>query len=475
LHVRRASGALWLLVAAVFLMVLVDAPSAAATATFSFGQLQAKTVGASGCGTNVAAEPAIHVSRIANVFLSSERSLGEGTDVWRGLGKLGGSGASACALEYRGQPNAVRGTGASGGDTDLAIAGAPISAPLPGAGNYRLYVASLNLGSVAVANSSNNGQTFVNTPVQSGVPVDDRPWIAASGANASLLTYHDIATNDIDVLRSDNGGLNYAQISQAIPPTDYKASNNELGNIVIDHRNTAGTVAAPGGLPGFWAYQSFVAPATAPQVNTKKPNLNSLFPSYNEAFVAVSNNGGFTWSDRAIGCSTSGGSLDHQFPNVSVAPNGTLWAAWSDDTSVFTAVSSDHGQSWTCSRVSTSTARAVMPWAVATAGGVDLVYYGTPGGSRNETWYVYFAQNTAGTAGGWGAPQQLFPVHQGSVCEQGFTCSSGRQLFDDFGVDTDPSGWAHIAYSHDAPNLGDSGSYTGYAVQTAGTPVGYSN
>jgi hypothetical protein len=144
---------------------------------------------------------------------------------------------------------------------------------------------------------------------------------------------------------------------------------------------------------------------------------------------------------------------------------------------VFTAVSSDHGQSWACSgRVSTNTTQAVMPWAVATSGGLDLVFYGTPGGSnKGQTWYVYFAQNTAGSAGGWGSPQQLIPVHQGSVCEEGFTCSNGRQLFDDFGVDTDPAGWAHIAYSHDAPSLGGSGSYTGYAVQTGGTQVGYPN
>jgi hypothetical protein len=450
------------------------APTASATATFSSGELQAKTVGGTGCGANVAAEPAIHVSRIGNVFLSSERGLSGGTDVWRGLGKPGGTGASACALEYRGQPNAVAGTGVSGGDTDLAIGSAPIPPPLPGAGNYRVYVASLNLGSVAVANSFDNGQTFVNIPIQGGVPVDDRPWIAAFGANTSLLTYHDISTNDIDVLRSDDGGLSYSQISQAIPSSDYKATNNELGNIVIDRRNSAGTVAAPGGLPGFWAYQSFVAPSTAPKVNTK--NLNSLFPGYNEAFVAVSNDGGLTWSDRAIGCSVSSKTLDHQFPNVSVAPNGTLWATWSDDTSVFAAVSTDHGRSWTCSgRTSSNTARAIEPWIVAASSGLDLVYYGTSGSSKSATWYVYFVQNTSGAPTGWGTPQQLVPVHTGSVCEEGFTCSSGRQLFDDFGVDTDPSGWAHIVYSHDGPNLGGPDSYTGYAVQTGGTQVGSSN
>ena len=74
-----------------------------------------------------------------------------------------------------------------------------------------------------------------------------------------------------------------------------------------------------------------------------------------------------------------------------------------------------------------------------------------------------------------GTTKQLMPVHQGQVCEGGVSCTGGRQLFDDFAVDTDQSGWAHIAYSHDAPYLGGSGTYTGYAVQQKGTPVGAPN
>jgi hypothetical protein len=424
------------------------------SANFVTGQMQAQTVGASGCGTNIAGEPSIHVSRANNVFLGSEDGLGGGSELWRGLGQLGGAGASGCSLEYRGQPNAVSGFGASGGDIDIAIAPA-----LNPAGNYNVYVASLNLASVNVATSQDNGTSFSQTPVQGGLPVDDREWIAAFGPATSLLTYHDITTNNIDVLRSDNSGGTYTQVSQAIPPTDYKAMSNELGNIVVDHRNTAGATAGQ-----FWAYQSFVAPATSSDSN------------FDEAFVAVSNDGGSTWTDRPIGCSKQAGKdLDHNFPNISVAPDGTLWYAWSDDTNVFTATSSDHGQTWTCSNaVSTGTAQAIFPWLVATSAGVDLVYYASPT-KTNQTWYVYFAQNLASTPTGWGAPQQIVSVHTGSVCEGGISCNGGRQLFDDFGIDTDQSGWAHIAYSHDSPDLGGSGTYTGSAVQTGGSVAGFPN
>jgi hypothetical protein len=325
-------------------------------------------------------------------------------------------------------------------------------------------VASLNLASINVATSTDNGATFSQVPVQGGVPVDDREWIAAYGAKTSLLTYHDIATNNIDVLRSDTGGGPYTQTTTAIPPTDYKAQNNELGNIVADHVSSSPVAG------GFYAYQSFVAPSSDPG-----PSGAINGAPYNEAFVAVSNDGGHTFTDRPIACSTgSGGTLNHQFPNISVAPNGSLVETWSNDKDVFAAYSVDHGTNWTCAgRISTNTKQAIFPWVVAGSKGVDLVYYGSPDPSGpNQNWYVYFDQLTGQ---GLSTPQQLFAVHKGTVCEGGAGCTGGRQLLDDFGIDTDQSGFAHIAYSHDSPALGGASTYTGYAVQTAGATVGAPN
>jgi hypothetical protein len=435
-------------------VVMPAASSAETVGNFSYGELATATVGSAGCGANNAGEPAIHVSRVDNVFLGSENGIGSGSELWRGLGALGGSGASGCGLEYRGQPNAVSGAGASGGDIDVAIASAPNAV-----GNYNLYVSSLNLASVNVATSTDNGTTFSQTPVQGGLPVDDREWIAAFGAQTSLLTYHDVATNNIDVLRSDNSGQTYTQIATAIPAGDYKASSNELGNLVIDHRNL------PDQTGDFYAYQSFVAPSKSGGSHN------------NEAFLAVSADGGHTWTDRPLPCSAASPKTDlnHNFPNISVDPSGNIWYAWSDDHSISTAESTNHGQTWTCSGpVSTGSAQAIFPWLAATSAGVGLVYYGAPT-KKNQTFYVDFAQNTSSTPTGWAAPQRLMAVHKGSVCESGASCTTGRQLFDDFGVDTDSHGWAHIAYSHDSPALGGSSTYTGYAVQTAGTALGQPN
>jgi hypothetical protein len=422
---------------------------------FAYGEMQSQTVGASGCATNTTGEPSLHVSKANLVGLGSEEGVGSGSEYWRATQVGGSTAAGACDLVYSGQPNAVSKVGASGGDIDTAFA--PVQST---SGTYRIYVASLNLGSISVAVSNDDGKTFTHVPVQGGVPVDDREWIAAYGANTSLLTYHDISTDNIDVLRSDNGGMTYVQTSRVIPDTDYKAMNNELGNIVIDHNNQA-----PG---GFWAYQAFVAPSTNPGLTGSA--------TFNEAFLGVSSDGGKTWADKPIPCTTAFGAngLAHNFPNVSVAPNGTIFYAVSNENAIYVAMSSDHGNTWTCSGPVSTTSQAIFPWIVATSGGEDLVYYGAVGSGASQTWYVYFAQNLTQTVSGW-SNTQLMPVHQGAVCEGGISCTGGRQLLDDFAVDTDQSGWAHIAYSHDAPDLGGSGSYTGYAVQQSGTPVGVPN
>ena len=160
-----------------------------------------------------------------------------------------------------------------------------------------------------------------------------------------------------------------------------------------------------------------------------------------------------------------------------VAPDGTLWYAWSDDTAVKTAVSHDDGQTWACSgNVATGLKRGIFPWLAATSAGVGVVFYATPDATGpNMTWYAELAQNPSATTSGWGAPVRITSVHRGDVCEGGISCTGGRQLLDDFGVDTDQSGWAHIAYSHDAPDLGGTATYTGYAVQTSGKRLGFPN
>ena len=74
---------------------------ASVTTTFSVGYPIAELLtqpGATGCAINFDGEPSIHVSADNLVLLGSERGLGGGSDVWRGVGQVGGSGA-ACLAE----------------------------------------------------------------------------------------------------------------------------------------------------------------------------------------------------------------------------------------------------------------------------------------------------------------------------------------------------------------------------------------
>ena len=63
----------------------------------------------------------------------------------------------------------------------------------------------------------------------------------------------------------------------------------------------------------------------------------------------------------------------------------------------------------------------------------------------------------------------------GAVCESGATCTGGPPALRRLGVDFDPAGLAHIVYSHDSPNRGGTTTYTGYAVRTAGSGIGFNN
>ena len=262
-----------------------------------------------------------------------------------------------------------------------------------------------------------------------------------------LLTYHDIPpTTSTSCARTT--AAQSTPDRPAIPATNYKAQNNELGNIVIDHNHPT-----PG---GFWAYQSFVAPS--------RPGPRQR--PYDEAFLAVSNNGGTTWVDKPIPCTQFGANgLEHNFPNVSVAPNGTLYYAVSNDTSIYVAESTDHGNTWTCSgAVSTSARRSSRGSSPPAQVRTSSTTAAAPAAARPGT--STSRRTRRKRSSGW-TTKRLMPVHQGPVCEGGVSCTGGRQLLDDFAIDTDHRLGTHRLLPRPA-DLGGSGSYTGYAVQKVG-------
>src|SRR5712664_2724167 len=163
---------------------------------------------------NTEGEPAIRADRAGNFYGSSENVfcviLGQcgGTFAWKSID--GGNSFTTLKLPNSASgtvcnpPTGVdhcRSTGLSpaGGDTDLAVAPRKNSN-----GFHNLYVASLAttppLFTIFVSVSIDGGDNWLPPQKAASIPVDDREWIAAVGANRVCISYHStITTNAIIV------------------------------------------------------------------------------------------------------------------------------------------------------------------------------------------------------------------------------------------------------------------------------------
>jgi hypothetical protein len=296
--------------------------------------------------------------------------------------------------------------------------------------------------------------------------VDDREWIAADGALKVCVSYHDIATFNIDVNCSSDAGTTFTQPGSAIDLSHlFLLQDNSTGNLAIDQTSHV-------------IYQTFSGIA-----NT----MEAVMPSHLHAvWMAVSLDGGKTFTDHAVYVNPDA-SVDygHQFINVTVDQAGTVYAVFNDNHNLFYSYSTDQGQTWSAPiQVNQSpSATAIMPWSVACgAGQLDIVWYGTSfydgqtipdNYPASAAWQVYFAQNDNASAGGPFTQVAATPViHFGGVCESGVTCSGNRDLFDDFGISVaPPTGLASIAFSDDQPGNNSGDTHTAIATQTGGPGI----
>ena len=408
--------------------------------------------------TNGAAEPMIHADATGVFYVSSELGLGSGTYAWK---------SSDGGLHYTTltSPNQVSqsagGIAPGGGDTDIG------TAPDANAnGVHNVYVASLSLANVTVSTSMDGGATWSKNVLSATIPGDDREWISADGASKVCVSYHDIATFNIDVSCSFDAGATFTQLGSAIDAAHlFLLEDNSTGNLVIDPSSHV-------------IYQTFSGIATAPE---------ALVPSHFHAvWMAVSRDGGRTFNDYPVYINPDA-SVDygHQFVNVSVDRAGTVYSVYSDNHNLFYSFSMDGGQTWSAPvQVNqTPSATAVMPWSAACAPGqLNVVWYGTSfydghtvpdNYPSSAAWYVYFAQNRSATAGGSFAQLAATPiVHFGGVCEGGISCTGNRDLYDDFGIAVSPTtGLASIVYSDDQPGNNGASDHTAIATQTGGPNI----
>ena len=433
---------------------------------------------------NFAAEPAIRADPAGNFFASSENGLGGGTDAWRS--RSGG-------LHYRTLPCPNCGSSANdsgfapgGGDTDLAVA-----ADLNHWDTfYNVYVASLTLGNVDVSTSKNGGRTWALNPVGALVSGDDREWIAADEQAKVCVSYHDVATFNLNVNCSFDTGKTFTQLGEAIDASHpFLVENNGSGNLWIDQSDVS---AGEHNI-----YQAFSGIADASE---EACGLAGTCP-YHAVWVGVSTDGGRTFTDHRVHVGPNTKGYNHQFVSVATDAGGNVYVVYSDNHNVYMSFSTDFANTWSSAiKVNKGTAAtAIFPWVTAgKAGKIDVVYYGSPYSQAgtapdsfplSASWRVYMAQNLSATGGGLFVQTAASPiVHYGGVCQGGISCTGNRDLYDDFGVAASPTtGKASIIYSDDQyrkastsppqPGCKQSTSntprcdHTSIATQTSGTGI----
>lgn len=445
-----------------------------------------------GTCTNTEAEPSIRADRAGNFYASSENifcvvdRLCGGTFAWKSTD--GGSHFTTLPL-----PNSVsagqNGISPAGGDTDVAVA------PQRNAsGLFNIYVASLQsrppLAEIYVSTSKDSGATWSINPIGASIPVDDREWIAADGANKVCISYHaEPTTDDIVVDCSYDAGLTFTQHASAFDTADLfnAALQNQIGNLAIDPGNHV-------------MYQVWSSIANAGELACTACTQHTVW-------IAASIDGGRTFTDHIVYNNPDVTvAYGHQFVNVAVDRAGNVYVIYNDNHNLFYSFSTNFGQTWSGPyQINKSPSNtAIFPWASAgSSGALDVVWYGTSfydgvtipdNYPMSAAWYVYFAQNLRATTPGtsFTTVQASGIVHYGGVCESGVTCTGNRDLLDDFGVAASPTtGLAAIIYTSDqylntaaepAQSMGSGAciqsqsnnvdcSHTDIAVQTGGSGV----
>jgi len=445
-------------------------------------------------------EPGDRVDAQGTVYVVSIRGVPGGVDLWRWNSTLDGSanGNRTLPFKYEGQPDNCGiygftgggcaknvgdptnlGLAPGGGDADIAVNGPDPITHIP-----NLPLTSLLLApGVTGTHSTDRGDTFSPPNVLAAlIGGDDRQWNDAIDAKTGYLAYHDIATFNIDVQRSIDGGLTYgAGLGEAIDAATFPAAGaptpastaNLAAQIKIDHSNCS----SRGNL-----YQLFVAPDNVAE--------NALGDPMRSAYVGVSIDAklglpAFMFTDYKIYTGPVGARNNNIFPALAVDQFGFLYSVWSDNRNIFFTSSSDHGKTWTPARVVNQGATVgkanVFPWVAADANGHVVVTWlgadrvgnsndravmepghtpedngpctkGTTCMTKWAKWNVYVLETVNGHAATPTFTQYTASdhvIHRGTVSTGGLGGGADRNLADFFQVALDPQHRANISFADD--------------------------
>ena len=446
-------------------------------------------------------EPGDRVDAQGTAYVVSIRGVPGGVDLWRWYGTRDGppNGNGTLPFKYEGQPDNCGiygltnggcannvddltnpGLAPGGGDADIAVNEPDLISPIP---NLPLTSLALVPG-VTGTHSTDRGDNFFTPPnvLEAAIGGDDRQWNDAIDAETGYLAYHDIGTFNIDVQRSNDGGLTYANgLSQAIDPATFPATGgvtltstaNLAAQIRIDHSSCS----SRGNL-----YQLFVAPDNLTENLAGNPMRS--------AYVGVSIDAkrgltAFMFTDYKVYTGPVGARNNNIFPALAVDQFGFLYSVWSDNSNIFFTSSGDHGKTWTPARIvnqgATRGKANVFPWVAADASGHVVVAWlgadkagdsndravmepghtpedngpctdGTTCMTKWAKWNVYVLETVNGHATTPTFTQYTASdhvIHRGTVSTGGLGGGADRNLADFFQVALDPQHRANISFADD--------------------------
>jgi hypothetical protein len=435
------------------------------------------------------------------VYVSSIRGVPGGVDLHRSFAAADGppGAGGTYPFKYEGQPdncgifNASQGgcannsldpfgLGLGGGDVDIAV-----NYPTSGVPNLALVSLTLAPG-ITGTHSTTRGDSFSTAnPVVALIPGDDRQWIDGFAGQNVYLNYHDVATFNIDVQRSNDGGFTYVDgFGEAIDAATFPAaggvpatnSANVAGQIKVDRSSCP----SRGNL-----YSIFVAPDSAVE--------NAAGGALRSVYVGVSTDVKmglpvFTFTDTKVFTGPAGAQNQgavNLFPALAADDLGFVYAVWSDNSKILFSSSSDQGTTWatppTQVNSGTTTGNAnVFPWIAADANGhVGIVWFGDDraGNSNDRTtlepghpasqgaacntgttcmttwaqWNVYYAESVNANSATPVFTQSVISdhvIHRGTISTGGLGGGADRSLADLFQIAFDPQHRANVAFSDDS-------------------------
>ena len=444
-------------------------------------------------------EPGDRVDSQGSIYVVSIRGVPGGVDLWRWDQALDGPPNSAGSIKgtlpfkYEGQPDNCGifsftaggcannvgspenlGLAPGGGDADIAV-----NSPDPVTSVPNLPLTSLTLApGVTATHSTNRGDSFSPPNVVATlIPGDDRMWNDAIDPSTVYMSYHDVATFNIEVQRSNDGGVTYLNgAGEAIDAATLPAAGslvptntaNTLGQIRIDHSQCP----SRGNL-----YQIFVAPDSATENNAGGPQRTVYVGVSTDAKTGLPS---FTFSDHkvftnptgSLGAKNGAGNI---FPALATDDLGYLYAVWSDNSNIWFSSSSNQGAAWTAPVLVNSGATVgnanVFPWVAADANGHAVVVWlgdNMPGNSNDSSkleqtcsngtnscwakWSVYAAETVNGHSAAPAFAQYTASdhiIHYGTVSTGGLGGNANRNLADFFQVALDRQHRANISFADD--------------------------